>query len=78
MMVTGIFCLLAVAVAVGEGWAGGGTGTRSGHSSSESIYDGHLLGIDGFKVHQWWASLETQCTRVGGAQHVTVLVSMYG
>ena len=44
MIVTGIFCLLVV-VAVGEGWAGG-IGTRSGQSSSESIYGGLLLEIN--------------------------------
>lgn len=48
IMVTGIFFLLAVAV--GEDWAGSGTGTRSGQSSSESISGGHLLEINGFKV----------------------------
>ena len=75
MMVTGIFCLLAVAVAVGEDWAGGGTGTRSGHSSSESIYDGHLLEINGSKCISGGHLLETQYTRVGGAQHVTCMAS---
>ncbi len=64
MIVTGIFCLLVVVVAVGEGWAAG-RGTRAGQSSSESIYGEHLLEINGFKVHQWWASFRNMM-QVGG------------
>ena len=67
MMVTGIFCLLAVAV--GEDWAGGGTGTRSGHSSSESImhdlYGRHLLEINGSKCISGEHLLETRYTMRG-------------
>ena len=72
MMVTGIFCLLAVAV--GECWAGG-MGTRSGQSSSESIYGGHLLEIrtgskyisGGFLLERHrWAELNCAACGVDG------------